>query len=247
MKVSIITSSFNSALTIRDTLESISTQDYPNIEHLIIDGGSTDNTIEIVNEYKHITKIITEKDDGIYDAMNKGIKLATGDIIGILNSDDFYVNNTVISNIVNLFKTSKAQSLYADLDYVNAIDKTKVVRKWKAGEFHPNKFHYGWMPPHPTFFVRKEIYDKHGLFDPNFSSSADYELMLRFLIKHKISLVYLPEVIVHMRTGGQSNASFKNRLHANREDALAWKHNGLNPYFFTTYLKPLRKIKQFFM
>ena len=245
MKVSIITSSFNSAKTIRDTLESIASQDYPDIEHIIIDGGSTDTTLEILKEYAHVSKVISERDKGIYDAMNKGIKLATGDIIGILNSDDFYVNKSVIRNIVETFKTSKAQSLYADLDYVDAIEKTKVIRKWRTGEFHPRKFYYGWMPPHPTFFVRKEIYDKHGLFDLKFNTSADYELMLRFLVKHKISAVYYPEVIVHMRTGGQSSASLQNRLHANREDALAWKNNGLNPYFFTIILKPLRKILQF--
>lgn len=246
MKVSIITCCYNSEKTIRDTLNSIAIQDYHNIEHLIIDGGSKDRTLDIVNEFKHVSKVVSESDKGIYDAMNKGINHSTGDIIGILNSDDFYTNESVIKDIVDLLSHSKAQSLYADLDYVDVLDKTKVIRKWKAGEYHPNKFHYGWMPPHPTYFVRREIYEKYGLFDLRFKSSADYEIMLRFLIKHKISLVYLPEVIVHMRAGGQSNASIKNRLHANREDALAWKHNGLNPYFFTTYLKPLRKIKQFF-
>ena len=245
-RVSIITVSFNSSKTIHDTLNSVAMQDYPNIEHIIIDGLSTDNTIEIANSFPHVKQVITEKDDGIYDAMNKGLKLATGDIIGILNSDDFYVSKKVISDIVSLFKKENVDSLYADLVYVNPENTQKVVRTWIAGNYNPRKFLFGWMPPHPTFFVRKEIYTQWGNFYTKLKSAADYELMLRFLYKHRISASYLPQVIVKMRIGGNSNSSFKGRLRANREDREAWRMNSLVPFFFTILLKPMRKVYQFF-
>jgi glycosyltransferase involved in cell wall biosynthesis len=245
MKVSIITTTYNSASTVRDTLLSVQQQNHPDIEHIIIDGCSTDNTLHIVSEFAHVTKTVSEKDKGIYDAMNKGIAMATGDVIGILNSDDVYVNAQVIATVAKEFSDLNIQATYADLQYVQQNDLNKIVRTWKTGIFSKKNFYYGWMPPHPTFFVRKEVYEKAGLFDISLRSAADYEMMLRIMLKHGMHAKYIPEVIVKMRSGGTSNASFRNRIKANREDRLAWKKNGLQPYFFTLYAKPIRKISQF--
>ncbi len=247
MKLSIITSCYNSADTIRDTLESVARQDYSDIEHIIVDGGSEDDTLAIVSEFTHVAKVVSEKDRGIYDAMNKGIAIATGDIIGILNSDDFYTGPGVISDVVRQMEQSGADTLYADLDYVSSTDKTKVVRSWRAGSYAVRKFYYGWMPPHPTFFVRKYIYERYGTFNLSLRSAADYEIMLRFLVRYDVTTTYLNKTIVQMRAGGQSNASITNRLRANAEDRKAWQINKLRPYLFTTFLKPVRKIHQFFM
>lgn len=246
MKVSIITACYNSAATIEDTLQSVANQDYPNIEHIIVDGASSDDTLEIAERFHHVSKIISEKDKGIYYAMNTGIHIATGDIIAILNSDDFYSHNAVISNVVQKMLAENADCLYADLDYVNPQNTKEVLRKWRSGKFASKKFHYGWMPPHPTFFVKREIYEKYGDFDTSFVTAADYELMLRFLLKYNIPVSYLDETIVHMRAGGHSASSLMHRIKANIEDSKAWKKNKLNPYFFTTILKPTRKIYQFF-
>ncbi len=245
MKISVITATYNSAATVRDTLESVRKQDHPDIEHVIVDGRSMDGTLEIVAGFSHISKIISEKDSGIYDAMNKGIRMTTGEVIGILNSDDVYIGGDVLSTVAKAFADPAVMTVYADLQYVHPDDLDKIQRTWITGPFRENSFYYGWMPPHPTFFVRKEVYDRIGLFNTDLRSAADYELMLRILLKYHISTHYIPRVIVKMRAGGMSNATLFNRLRANREDRLAWKLNGLKPYFFTLYLKPLRKITQF--
>jgi glycosyltransferase involved in cell wall biosynthesis len=245
MKISVITATFNSASTIRDTLDCVRQQDHPEVEHIIIDGKSTDDTLIIVSGFPHVTKVISEKDKGIYDAMNKGIGFATGDIIGILNSDDLYIDHTVLSDVAQAFADPAVMTVYADLQYIDAGDINRIRRTWVAGPFKKKNFYYGWMPPHPTFFVRKEVYRQTGLFSTELLSAADYELMLRILLKYGFSTRYLPRVMVKMRVGGMSNASLNNRLRANKEDRLAWKLNGLKPNFFTLYLKPLRKIHQF--
>ena len=245
MKISLITATYNSADTLRDTLQCIQEQDHPDIEHIIIDGKSTDNTLQIAEAFPHIAKIISEKDKGIYDAMNKGIATATGEVIGILNSDDVYAHHGVISKIAQTFEDPAAQCSYADLQFVQRDDLYKVIRTWNAGEYHKKSFYYGWMPPHPTFFVRRKVYDKAGLFNLEMGSAADYELMLRILLKHEIPAVYIKQVITKMRVGGVSTASLKNRIKANHRDRQAWKVNGLDPYFFTLYMKPLRKLGQF--
>jgi len=247
VKVSIITVCYNSASTIEPTIQSVINQTYPNIEYIIVDGLSKDNTLEIVNKYSaKISKIISEKDDGLYFAINKGIDLATGDIIGIIHADDLYVNNDVIHEIVQLFESSKADSVYADLQYVDREDINKIIRYWKSGEYKHGLFKKGWMPPHPTFFVKADCYKKYGKFTTTLKSAADYELMLRLLHKNKCSTAYLPKVTVKMRVGGKSNVSIKNRIKANREDKQAWLMNGLKPGLFTTIRKPLSKLKQFF-
>lgn len=245
--ISIITATFNSSATVEDTLISVGRQTHSDVEHIIIDGQSTDDTLNRVYKYPHVSKIISEPDTGIYDAMNKGILLASGDIVGILNSDDIYAHNRVLEKVARLFRNPDVQIVYADLQYVKQDNLNKVVRQWNSGEYSSQNFFYGWMPPHPTFFVRRELFDECGLFDTSFKSAADYELMLRFLVRYDIPATYLPEVIVKMRNGGMSNASFKNRWRANREDRRAWDVNGLTPYFFTIPLKPFRKLSQFFL
>jgi len=247
MKVSIITVAYNSQATISDTIKSVINQTYKDIEYIIIDGASTDNTMSIIEAYKdNIHTIVSEPDSGLYDAMNKGIQYATGDVIGILNSDDYYENNAVIEKIVNTIKQSNADVCYADLNYVHPVNTSKVIRRWKSGKFRKSSFYYGWMPPHPTIFVKKRVYNKVGLFNLGLKSAADYELILRIFLKSNFTVTYLPETIVCMRTGGNSNASLKNRIKANKEDRMAWKMNGIKPYFFTLFLKPFRKIFQYF-
>ncbi|MBI3134358.1 MAG: glycosyltransferase [Bacteroidetes bacterium] len=245
MKLSVITVSYNSASTIRDTIESVLNQSYKDVEFIIIDGQSKDDTVAIVQSYgNRISKFISEKDKGLYDAMNKGIRLATGDVIGILNSDDFYAGEHVLSKIASLFQP-EIEGVYADLVYVSPNDTTRIVRTWKSGLYKEGDFLKGWMPPHPTFFVRKTVYEKYGVFTDKLKSAADYELMLRFIHGHKIKIDYLPEVTIHMRAGGKSNASVKNRIRANKEDRLAWKMNNLKPGVFTFIRKPLSKLTQF--
>jgi len=247
MKVSIITICYNSDATIEDTIKSVVSQDYPHIEYIIIDGASKDDTLRIIDKYKNsVSTLISESDKGIYDAMNKGVLASTGELVGILNSDDFYADSTVISEVVNQIKKAGTQALYADLVYVNRENPEKVTRKWISGTYKKGLFKKGWMPPHPTFFLKKSCYEQFGLYSTELRSAADYELMLRMIHKNEISLTYLNEVITKMRTGGESNVSVKNRLLANREDKKAWEMNGLKAGPFTLVRKPLSKLSQFF-
>jgi glycosyltransferase involved in cell wall biosynthesis len=248
MKVSIITITYNSAATVEDTLRTVVSQDYPDIEYIIIDGKSKDNTLNIIDKYKDsIARLISEKDKGLYDALNKGIKQATGDVVGMLHSDDLYAHNNVITNVVKTFaENPEADAVYADLVFVNRNDTNKAMRVWESGEYKEGSFLQGWMPPHPTFFVKKNIYEKLGGFNTGLKLSADYELMLRFIHKNNIKLAYLKETIVKMRMGGVSNVSFFVKLKANLEDKMAWRMNGMKPKVTTMLMKPLRKIKQYF-
>lgn len=242
--ISIITATYNSASTLDDTLSSVLAQGVE-AEQIIVDGGSKDQTLEIVASYSHIVKCVSEPDRGIYDAMNKGIAMASGDVIGILNSDDFYADDRVLSRVAEVFADPRVDSCYGDLKYVHPVDTARVTRNWKAGSFFREAFFWGWMPPHPTFFVRRSVYERYGRFNLELGSAADYELMLRFLVRHRISTVYIPEVLVKMRAGGVSNLSLTNRLKANRMDRRAWHVNGINPYPWTVTMKPLRKVGQF--
>ncbi len=246
MKFSIITATYNSEKTIKDAINSVASQTYKNIEHIIIDGASTDNTLSVINENSgKISKIISEPDKGIYDALNKGIKNASGDIIVFLHADDIYADNTVIEKAATLFSEKKTDSIFGDLQYVSKDDTNKIIRYWKSGEFTFSKLKKGWMPPHPTFFVRKEIYDKYGLFDTNFRIAADYDIILRFLGKYKISTAYLHEVMIKMRIGGESNKSIKNIFKKMKEDLKALKKNNLGS-IHTVFLKNISKIPQLF-
>jgi glycosyltransferase involved in cell wall biosynthesis len=243
MRVSIITVCYNSAASIAHTIASVKNQCYNNIEHIIIDGKSTDNTISVIEKCNYSGILISEKDNGIYDAMNKGLQMATGDIIGILNSDDFYADSNVIEDVVERFSASHSDALYGDLVYIN--ENNRIIRNWRSGEFHNSKFHFGWMPPHPTVFIKKEIYSRLGNFNTDLKISADYELMLRFLFINKTKTTYLPRVLVKMKAGGASNDSLKSRLKAHKEDYLAWTSNGIIPRWYTVMLKPLRKVLQY--
>jgi len=247
-KISIITVSFNSVFTIRDTIESILRQDYDNLEYIIIDAGSKDGTLDIIKEYEeYISYFISEADNGIYDAMNKGIAVATGDVIGILNSDDFYPNSFVISNVSKTFEKQGCDAVYGDLVYVKFFDIDKIIRYWQSGEYTVKKIKNGWMLPHPTFFVRKYLYDKYGYYNTDLKTAADYEMILKLLYKYNIKVFYIPMILVKMRMGGVSNSSIFNRIRANKEDGLAWSKNQLNKPMFVRIKKPLQKIKQFFL
>lgn len=232
MKISIITPSYNSAKTISDTIESIIHQTHQDIEYLVIDGLSKDDTVSIVQKYQEDDRIrlISEKDSGIYDAMNKGVRLANGDIIGILNSDDFYYNNNVLQKINDAFALDDSiDAVYGDLVYVDPEDTSRQVRYWKSGEYSEKKINSGWIIPHPTFFVRKRVYDKcNRIFDTDFRIAADYELLLRLLKVEKIKVHYLPDILVKMRTGGTSGRNFKQRMKGWKELRSAWTKNGLS-------------------
>lgn len=250
MKITIITVCYQSAATLADTLASVKAQTYPNIEHLLVDGGSSDGSVAMIQAYAaeqgaEKVKWISEKDHGLYDAMNKGLAMSSGDWVGFLNADDFFADKEVVARIAAGLEHSQADCIYSDLVYVHPQNTHKIIRRWESGLFSPQAFLWGWMPPHPTFYVKKAIYDRLGGYRLDMGSAADYELMLRFLHKNRISWTYLKIVSVHMRAGGVSNAGLKNRLKANQNDRKAWKLNGLKPYFFTLWLKPLRKITQF--
>jgi glycosyltransferase involved in cell wall biosynthesis len=245
MRVSIITVCYNSSATIADTIKSVQSQNYRDIEHIIIDGVSKDDTLDIIKHSGHTGPLVSEKDNGLYDAMNKGIALATGEIVGILNSDDFYTDPKVIEDVVAQFNRPGCDAVYADLNYIDSNREEKIIRKWRSGRYKYTKFNYGWMPPHPTVFVKKEIYDRYGSFNTELNSAADYELILRFLYKNRIKAHYVPRVLVNMRTGGLSNRSLKHRLKSHLEDYRAWSFNGIRPHWYTLMLKPVRKVFQF--
>ena len=244
MKISIITVCLNSEKTIRDAIESVLSQRYPDIEYIIIDGLSKDNTMSIASEYDDkISKIISEPDNGIYDAMNKGIMLTTGDVVAFLHSDDVYENNTIISDIVNCFDNS-TQGIYGDLIYTSKVDLNKVIRYWKSDDFSPSLLSKGWVMPHPTLFLRRDVYQKYGAFDMSFKIASDYDFMLRIL-KDNIAVKRLPKVIYKMRVGGESNRSIKNILHQTKEDWIILRKNKINNPFFALFYKKMSKIMQF--
>lgn len=228
MKVSIITVSFNSAKTIASTIDSVLSQDYPNIEYIVVDGGSSDGTVGIIEKnHSRISKWISEKDRGMYDAMNKGIAMATGDVIGILNSDDVYMDTHVISELIGLMQSKRAQVVFADLILVDQFDDQKVLRYYDSGYFHPNKFKYGWMPAHPTVFVKRELYEAVGNFSTTYQIAADYEMLIRILAIQRARYAYLPKPVVRMRSGGASTSGLSRNWILNQEIVRACKENGI--------------------
>ncbi|MCZ8407327.1 glycosyltransferase family 2 protein [Achromobacter sp. SIMBA_011] len=227
MKISIITVVFNGATTIGDTLDSVNDQTYPDVEHVVIDGGSRDNTLDIVKARgRRVGKLVSERDRGIYDAMNKGLKFATGDVIGFLNADDFYVDPAVLEDVAKVFADERVQACYGDLLYVSQEQQDKIVRYWKSSDFVPGAFGRGWVPPHPTFFVRREVYEKLGGFNLDFRIAADFELMMRFIEVHRVNAVYVPRVMIRMRLGGTTNKSIGNIIKQNREIMTALRLHG---------------------
>lgn len=247
MKVSIITVTHNSGKYLDDCIQSVIKQNYRNIEHIIVDGKSTDNTLSIIKKYHpYIAKWISETDRGMYDAINKGMIMATGDIIGILNSDDMLVGEDVIESIVKAFEQYNVDTVYGDLEYVSPVDTNRILRIWKGRPFKRFRFRYGWMPAHPTFYIRRPLVEKYGYYENHYYSAADYEFMARYLFKNQLSALYIPKLIVKMRMGGQSNKNIRQRLRANRRDYLAMRKNNIPFAFFVSILKPLIKVNQFF-
>lgn len=247
MRVTIITVTYNSGKYLRDCIESVVQQDYPDIEHILVDGGSTDNTLEIVKAYEgKISRWISEKDRGMYDAINKGMNMSTGDVIGILNSDDMLASPGIIGQIVKGFTENKTDSVYGDLVYVDKVNTRKVVRYWKGFPYRRYRFVYGWMPAHPTFYFRRELLSELGGYESHYFTAADYEFMARYLYRHRISSHYLPLLVVKMRVGGQSNSTLFSRLRANRRDYLAMKKNKIPFPHIASILKPLIKVKQYY-
>lgn len=245
-KVSIITVTYNSEKFLEDCIHSVQGQHFKNIEHIIIDGKSTDGTVAIIKKYENgIARWVSEPDNGIYDAINKGMAMATGDVIGILNSDDVLDNDDVITKIVKTFVSQKTDVVYGDLEVVAQDDTNKVLRIWKGQPFNRNRFKYGWMPAHPTFYVKRSLIEQFGGYETHYFTAADYEFMARYLYKHKVSATYLPSLIVRMRTGGASNVNLKQRLRANRRDYLAMRRNKIPFPLIASILKPLIKVHQF--
>ena len=246
MKVSLITVCFNSTDTIEDTIKSVLSQNYKDIEYVVVDGGSTDGTLDIINRYKgNISKVVSEPDKGVYDAMNKGIRLSSGDIVATLNSDDMYADETIVSQMAEFIKNNDLDAAYGDLVYVDHNNTNQVTRFWKPREYKRRSFCSGWVIPHPTFFCRKEIFEKYGYFNEKFQVAADFELLLRFIERHQINVGYLPKVIVKMRIGGKANV-LRGIIRGNREIIKSFRLNGLHlsPWFFI--VKPITKIIQLF-
>ena len=243
MRITIITATFNCENTIAYALDSVKNQTYKDIEHIIIDGKSTDNTLNIVKSYSHISKVISETDKGIYYALNKGIANANGDIIGFLHADDFFSNNSIIEKIADAFINKNIDVLYGDLQYVASDDTSKIIRNWRSSDFKISLLKKGWMPPHPTLFASKKLYENFGNFNTNYTISADYDLMLRFLTKD-INTLYLAEIITKMRLGGISNRNINTIIRKSTEDYKIIKKNKIGS-FFTLLNKNTSKLSQF--
>lgn len=244
MKISIITSCFNREATIRGCIESVLAQDYPNIEYIVVDGASKDNSLAIINEYKDkISKIISEPDHGMYEGINKGIRAATGDIIGLVHSDDFLYSPNTISRIVEKFQQTGADFLYGDGLFVNPENTSKVVRNWVGGDYRLWKVKHGWLPLHPTCYIRRDVMEKRGLYNETFKIAADSDLLFRYLLGGDLSVAYLHEYIVRMRMGGLSTDSAK-RKQMWREDIRMYHSHGMNPVI-TKLEKMMWKVPQF--
>lgn len=247
MKVTIITVVYNAEQFLRDCIESVLAQDYADLEYILIDGMSTDASFEIAKSYGNkISVLISEPDKGLYDALNKGITLATGDVIGILNADDILASSGVITEVAKVFQESGVEAVYGDLNYVAQNDVAKVQRKWRSASATPKDLAMGWMPAHPTLYIKANLFNKYGAYRLAYGSAADYELMLRYGYTHKMNTRYLPLLMVNMRNGGMSNQSAKHRYQALLNDYSALKHNKIPFPPLALVLKKLRKIKQFF-
>lgn len=247
MKISIITATYNSGSTLRDTLDSILRQSYTDYEVIIQDGCSRDNTLDIIKEYEPIfgerMKWVSEKDNGLYDAMNRGISRATGDVVGILNSDDFYTSDNILGLIAD--GISNVDAVYGDIHFVNDDDLNKCVRYYSSKNFRPWRMRWGYMPAHPSFYCRREVYEKNGLFSLDYKLAADYDILIRFLCKAKIKTKYLPLDMVTMRTGGASTKNISNRILLTKEDAIACRRNGIYSNFLMCSCKYFTKIFEF--
>jgi len=245
VKITIITAVYNRSATIGQAIESVAAQSYDNIEHLVIDGASSDETLLEVQKHSHAhIRVISEPDKGIYDALNKGMIIATGDVIGLMHSDDFFAHNNVLTNVARVFEATQAAAVFGDLDYVSATDPSKVIRRWKSGSYSHTKLRWGWMPPHPTLYVRREVIERFGGYNTDYRIAADYEAILRWFGQAGILSVYLPETMVKMRVGGESNRSLERVIRKSCEDYSALRSNNLGGLGALAW-KNLRKIPQF--
>lgn len=249
MKVSIITVVRNNQATIAQSIDSVLSQDYPDIEYIAIDGNSTDCTTAIAQSYgKKITQLVSEPDLGMYDAMNKGLNLATGDIVGFLNSDDFYANSSVISHIVRQFYQQQVDLVFGDIVFVHPHNSQKVIRYYSSANFHPELFRWGWMPAHPSCFIKRRVYQEYGSFSTDYQLAADYELLLRFMAIHRLSYSYLPQVLVKMRPSGASNRNLACRWISNLEVLKACREHGISTNFFQLLARyPAKILEKFFI
>jgi len=246
LKISIITAVYNRSSTIGQAVESVKAQQFSPVEHIIQDGGSVDGTLEIIDELANAnTHAISEPDTGIYDAINRGIARASGEVCGVMHSDDFFAHDRVLSMVADAFLDEQIDGVYGDLDYVAADDPTRVIRQWKSGQYVRARLSRGWMPPHPTLYLRREVFERWGVYDTRYHISADYDAMLRYLVMGQIKLAYIPEVLVKMRVGGESNRSLGRVLLKSREDLQAIRRNGVGGVG-TLVCKNLSKIPQFF-
>jgi len=245
MKISIITATYNSFPYILDTIACVKGQKNVDIEYIVVDGVSKDQTVRAIQGCANISKYISEPDNGIYDALNKGIKLVTGDVIGFVHSDDLLASTSILSEISACFENENIDGVYGDLVYIEKENTSKVIRYWKSQNFKRKLLDRGWMPAHPTLFLRKEVYNKHGLFDLSFDISADYDFMLRILKDSKLNFVYLPKVITKMRVGGKSNRNLKNVIKKSKEDYRAIKNNRIGFAPYVLFMKNISKISQF--
>ena len=247
INVSVITVCFNSADTIRNTIESVLSQDYPSIEYIIIDGGSTDQTINIIQDYSdQISTVISEADRGIYDAMNKGIQAATGDVVGMLNSDDIYSTRSSVRHLVERLVEAQTDSVFADLVFIDQVDSNHISRYYDSSRFHPERLRFGWMPAHPTFYVKRHIFENWGGYSLDYQIATDYEMMVRLFYKADITYTYLPEVVVKMRTGGVSTSGLRSSWILNKEIVRACKTNGLETNLIWVLLKMPMKLVEYF-
>ena len=245
MKISIVTAVFNRVDTITDALRSVETQSYQNVEHIIQDGGSKDGTLDKIRQFDaSSTHLVSEPDTGIYDAINKGISRASGDIIGLMHSDDFFADDLVLQKIAEAFRDPEVDGVYGDLDYVSSSNTDKIVRRWRSGPYRADLLKRGWMPPHPTLYLRREVFDHWGLYDTSMSIAADYEAMLRYLVSGEIRVAYIPKVLVKMRVGGESNRSLSRILQKSREDYTALRRHGVGG-INTLLAKNFSKLEQF--
>ena len=248
MKISIVTVSFNSAKTIEFTIKSVLNQTYENIEYIIIDGGSQDSTLNILQNFKDkISIIVSEPDKGIYDAMNKGIRMASGDVIGVLNSDDLYADQNVINDVMKCFiSDQELDIIYGNLVYVRQFDTDKIVRKWHSKCYCDNFFESGNVPPHPTLYLRSHVFHQAGTFDLQYKLAADYEFMLRIFKKHNFKSLHIQRLIVRMRLGGATNKNLINILNGNKDILRSWKNNGLKAPIALMPLRIIKRLRQFF-
>lgn len=247
LKISVITAVFNRVHTIGQALTSVQSQTWPDVEHVVIDGASSDGTLAVLQAHKNrIAVLISEKDAGIYHALNKGLAQATGDVIGLMHSDDFFADERVLEKVAAAFSDPAVDGVYADLDYVAKNETGRIVRRWHSGKYDPEKLAWGWMPPHPTLYLRRSVIDQWGGFDTSFRIAADYDAMLRYLAKGRIRLTYIPEVLMKMRVGGESNRSLTHVIRKSREDYRALRKNGVGGLGALAW-KNISKLGQFML